>query len=177
MKTATTENDNKSLQKQSRKEYDVFNITEENESDKGVMLLQIAPGNVDTFDVEKATTCVEYETMEEEHLYLTEDLGWKEGLNEEMGEKEFRSDPKYVTKFSEYLFLTKQMCWTKGLKVLGETQSSEIPHVPEGKKRREYKRQRMRQRTVTTTLHQQDQGILHNNSSCYHNIDLHDRCI
>ena len=37
-------------------------------------MLQIYPGNVDTFDVEKAMTDVEYEIMDEEYIYLTEDL-------------------------------------------------------------------------------------------------------
>ena len=38
-------------------------------------MLQIDPGNIDTFDVEKATTDVKTEIMDEEYLYLTEDLG------------------------------------------------------------------------------------------------------
>ena len=65
----------KSLQKQSCKEYDVFNISEETESDKGVMLIQINQGNVDTFDAEKAITDVKQETMDKEYIYLTEVLG------------------------------------------------------------------------------------------------------
>ena len=44
---------NKSLQNQSHKEYEVFNIIEETESDEGVMVLQIDQGNVDIFDAEK----------------------------------------------------------------------------------------------------------------------------
>ena len=52
----------------------------------------------------------------EEYIYLTEDLGWKEGLTED---KECKSNSNYVTKLSEYLFLTKQMGWKKGLKMLG----------------------------------------------------------
>ena len=51
------------------------------------MLLQIDPGNVDTFDVDKATKDVENEIMDKEYIYLTEDLGWKEGLIEENEEK------------------------------------------------------------------------------------------
>ena len=67
--------DNKSLQNQSRKEYDVFNIIEETESNNGVMMLLIDPGNANTFNVDKATTDVKYEIMDEEYIYLTEDLG------------------------------------------------------------------------------------------------------
>ena len=66
---------NKSLQNQSRKEYDVFHIIEETGSDEGIMMLQIDPGNADTFDADKATANVETETMNEEYIYLTEDLG------------------------------------------------------------------------------------------------------
>ena len=50
-------------------------------------MLQIDPGNVDTFDVDKPTTDVKNEMTEEEYIYLTEDLGWKEGLNKENKEK------------------------------------------------------------------------------------------
>ena len=45
----------KSLQKQSCKTYDVFNIIGETGSNEGVMLLQIDLGNVDTSNVEKDT--------------------------------------------------------------------------------------------------------------------------
>ena len=58
--------------------------------------------------------------MDKEYIYLTKDLGWKEGLKEEIEEEEVKCDPKDVTKLSEYLFLTKQMGWKKGSKVLGE---------------------------------------------------------
>ena len=101
--------DNKSLHNQSRKEYDVFNIIEETESNEGVMMLQIDPGNTNTFNVVKATTDVEYKMMDEEYVYLTEDLGWKEGMKEEFEEEESKCDPKDATKLSEYLFLTEQM--------------------------------------------------------------------
>ena len=70
--------------------------------------------------MDKATTDVEYEMMDEEYIYLTEDLGWKEGLKEEIEEEEFKCDPKDVPKLSKYLFLIKQIGWRKGLKVLGE---------------------------------------------------------
>ena len=54
-------------------------------------------------------TDVEYQMMDEECIYLTEDLGWKEGIKEECEEEERKCDPKDVTKLSEYLFLTEQM--------------------------------------------------------------------
>ena len=43
--------------------------------------------------------------MDEEYIYLTKDLGQKEGLNEET---EYKSNPKDVMKVSEYLFLTNK---------------------------------------------------------------------
>ena len=89
-------------------------------------MLQVDPGNTNTFDGDKATADVEYEMMDEEYIYLTEDLEWKEGLKEETKEEEFKGDPKDVTKLSEYLFLTKQMGWKKGLKVLEEKSKEAI---------------------------------------------------
>ena len=83
-------------------------------------MLQIDPENVDTFDVEKAMTAVKNEMMDEEYIYMSEDLGRKQGLNTEIEEKEDTSDPKDVAKLAEYLFLTKQMGWKKGFKVLQE---------------------------------------------------------
>ena len=56
--------------------------------------------------------------MDEKYIDLTEDLGYKEGLNEENEEKWFKSDPKDVTTLSEYIFLAEQMSRKKGLKVL-----------------------------------------------------------
>ena len=40
---------------------------------------------------------------------MTEELGWKEGLKEEIEEEELKFDPKDVTKLSEYLFLAEQI--------------------------------------------------------------------
>ena len=68
-------------------------------------MLQIDPRDTNVFDVNKATTDVEYQMMDEEYIYLTEDLGWKEGPKEEIGEEEFKCDPKEVTKLFEYHFL------------------------------------------------------------------------
>ena len=66
--------DNKSLQNQSRKEYDVFNIIEETKSDEAVMMLQIDLRDANAFNVDKATTDVECEMMDEEYIYLAEDI-------------------------------------------------------------------------------------------------------
>ena len=99
--------DNKSLQNQSRTEYD-FNIIEETESDEGVMMLQIDPNDTKAFDVDRATTDVEYQMMDKEYVYLTEDLGWKKDLKEEIEEEKLKCDPRDVTKLSEYPFLTEQ---------------------------------------------------------------------
>ena len=50
-------------------------------------MLQIDPCDTNAFDVDKATTDVEYQMMDEEYIYLTEDLVWKEGLKEEIEEE------------------------------------------------------------------------------------------
>ena len=84
------------------------------------MMLQMDPNDTKAFDVDRATTDVEYQMMDKEYVYLTKDLGQKEGLKEEIEEEELKCDPKDVTKLSEYLFLSEQLGWKKGLKVLGE---------------------------------------------------------
>ena len=84
------------------------------------MVLQIDPCDATAFDVDKATTDFEHQMMDKEYIYLTKDLGWGEGLKEEIEEEDLKCDPKDVTKLSEYVFLTTQMGWKKGLKVLGE---------------------------------------------------------
>ena len=113
--------------------------------------------------MDRATTDVEYQMMDEEYVYLTKDLGWKEGLREKIEEEELKCDPKDVTKFSEYLFITIQMGWKNGPKVLGEkgeeaienelqasahqrreSQSFKISHVSERKEGWKKERQRMR---------------------------------
>ena len=83
-------------------------------------MLQIDPCNANAFDVDKIITDVEYKMMDEEYIYLTEDLGREKDLKEEIEEEECKCDPKDVTKVSEYLFLTEQIGWKKGLKVLVE---------------------------------------------------------
>ena len=84
------------------------------------MMLQIDPTDGKAFNVDRATTDVKCQMMDKEYVYLTKDLGWKEGTKEEIEEEELKCDPKDATKLSEHLFLTKQLGWKKGLKVLGE---------------------------------------------------------
>ena len=107
--------DIKSLQRQLRKQYDVFDVIGDTGS-KGVVLLQINPGNVDTFDAEEAMVDAKMKMLNEEYMFLTENLGWKEGLNGE----ECNNDPKGVTKLAKEVFLTKQLGRRKGLQIFGE---------------------------------------------------------
>jgi len=113
------------LRQQARIKYDVFNIVEETEMD-GVVMLMIDPDNADTFDTpdaEKAMLDAEIDMLNEEYMFLTEDLGWKEGFGEEKYSNDADAtckDTKNIIKLAEYLFLTDQMGWKKGLKVLGE---------------------------------------------------------
>ena len=60
-----------------------------------------------------------FDKVKAKYMFLTETLGWKEGLN---GEHDAFSDadPNDATKLAEYLFLTEQMGWRKGLKLFGE---------------------------------------------------------
>ena len=101
-----------------RKDYNVFNIIEETEHDD-IVLLQIDPG--DEFDPSQPMINEETD-LEVEYTFLTEDLGWKEGLDEEnIGTSETSNmNTVNVTKLAEYMFLTEQMGWKKGLRVLGE---------------------------------------------------------
>ena len=72
-------------------------------------MLQIDPNYVKAFDVNRATTYVKYQMMDKEYVYLTKDLGWKEGMKEEFEREEREFDPEDVPQLSEYLFLTKQI--------------------------------------------------------------------
>ena len=76
-------------------------------------MLQIDPCDANAFDMDKATTGVKYQMMDEEYIYLTKDLGWKEGMKEEFEEEERECDPTDVTKLSGYLFLTNQLVGEK----------------------------------------------------------------
>ena len=99
-------NERYDLRRQPRVEYrHMFNVN----GDEEVMMLNFNPGSD---DLEETTL----DEIDEEYIFLTEEMGWKEGLvNDEPREY----DTKNVTKLAEYLFLTDQMGWRKGLKVLG----------------------------------------------------------
>ena len=61
-------------------------------------------------------------------FFLTETLGWKEGLNNETNDPSESSSDKTndVTKLAEYMFLTEQMGWRKGLTIFKEKGESAI---------------------------------------------------
>ena len=63
-----------------------------------------------------------FDRDEAEWLFLTETLGWKEGLNNETANIESANtfSNESVTKVAEYLFLTEQMGWKKGLTIFKE---------------------------------------------------------
>ena len=59
-----------------------------------------------TFDV----TEDEFDKVEAKYMFLTETLGWKEGIDG-MEDATSDADPNDVTKLDKYLFLTEQMGW------------------------------------------------------------------
>ena len=75
----------------------------------------------DTFDKFKA-----------EYIFLTETLGWKEGIDG-MSDATSDVDPDDVTKLDKYLFLTEQIGWCKGLELFQErgeeAVEGELQHV------------------------------------------------
>ena len=52
-------------------------------------------------------------------MFLTEILGWTEGLNEET-DASSDTDQNDVTRLDKYLFLTEQVGWHKGLQLFEE---------------------------------------------------------
>jgi hypothetical protein len=105
---------NMQLRRQARKEYDVFNITDIPDGEEVVMLHFDTSGD----EIEESA----FDRDEAEWLFLTETLGWKEGLNNETANIESANtfSNESVTKVAEYLFLTEQMGWKKGLTVFKE---------------------------------------------------------
>jgi hypothetical protein len=57
----------------------------------------------------------EIDALEAEYMFLTETLGWKEGLNDEEAKREV--DEANVKYLAQYLFVTEQMGWKQGLKI------------------------------------------------------------
>ena len=62
------------LHNQRRKEYDIFNINGVS-NNKDILLLQIGP---DTFEPHESN----FDDIEAEYSFLTENMGWKEVLSE-----------------------------------------------------------------------------------------------
>ena len=113
MRNATAGNMN--LRKQKRKDYDVFNMTDVPD-DEEIIMLHFDPDSDDL-------TETEFDRLDAEYLFLTETLGWKDGLDSEIdAEERTQNDisPESVTKLAEYLFLTEQMGWKKGLTIFKE---------------------------------------------------------
>ena len=98
------------LRSQQQKQYNVFNINEEISEKEEIVLLQMM---LESMDVQEQT----FDELEQEYMFLTETLGWKEGPNKRNMTEE---DTKNITKLAEYLFVTAQMGWRKGLKIFKE---------------------------------------------------------
>jgi hypothetical protein len=103
------------LRSQPRKNYDVF-TTDGIPDDEQIILLQFADGTCSS---------VEEKFIDEDDVewtFLTETLGWKEGLSEidaiEGHSNSFDADA--VAPLAEFMFLTEQMGWKKGLKMFQE---------------------------------------------------------
>eukprot|EP00804_Cyclotella_cryptica_P027764 CCRYP_009202-RA/>CCRYP_009202-RA protein AED:0.72 eAED:0.12 QI:0/-1/0/1/-1/1/1/0/1137 len=98
------------LRNQPRRNYDVFNM-DGKPVPTNIVLLQIDENmemNEQFMDEDEA-----------EWLFLTETLGWKEGLPEveQMEQRKAIIDMNAVTLLAEHLFRTDQMGWRKGLKI------------------------------------------------------------
>ena len=98
------------LRSQPRKEYDVFN--------NDVVLLQFDEnGELD----EQKLNLDDDDHIESQYMFLTETLGWKEGLQDEPCQQVEAAERRCnVTTLAAYLFLTDQMNWKKGLKIFHE---------------------------------------------------------
>ena len=105
------------LHRQPRKEYKVFNITEESQNDR-ILLLQL---NSDNFRVTEDT----FDESDAKDMFLTETLGQKEDLNKKEAQTS-DADMNDVTKLAEDMFLTKHLGWHKGLKLFGEISQKAI---------------------------------------------------
>ena len=108
------------LRRQHRKVYNIRELEKrEKANNEQVMMLQF---QADDFDIVETTVDKEEAEDEAEYMFLTETLGWKEGLdNAELESAESSNDTnKNATKLAEYLFLTEQMGWRKGLTIFKE---------------------------------------------------------
>jgi hypothetical protein len=101
------------LRKQPRREYNVFNL-EGNTINEHVVLLQFD----DHMDLNEQSV----KKDEAECLFLTETLGWKDGLPEveQMQHETTEMNMEAVNLLAEYMFLTDQMGWKQGITIFQE---------------------------------------------------------
>ena len=93
------------LRSQPRREYNVFHM--DGEQSEEIVMLQMGEDH----ELE------EWDRLDAEYLFLTETLGWSEGLKETDKPSLNESGVKLL---AEYLFVTEQMGWRKGLKMFKE---------------------------------------------------------
>lgn len=93
----------------------------------------------------------EIDPIDAAYLFLTEVLGWKEGLSHS-------KDRITELMVGSYLFITEQMNWRKGAR--GKGTGPEIPHVLEGKARWKNQGARMRGRQASAAVHPEDRGVI-----------------
>lgn len=101
------------LRKQPRREYNVFNL-EGNTINEHVVLLQFD----DHMDLNEQSV----KKDEAECLFLTETLGWKDGLPEveQMQHETTEMNMEAVNLLAEYMFLTDQLGWKQGITIFQE---------------------------------------------------------
>lgn len=144
------------LRSQPQREYNVFHV--DGSAAEEMVMLTVGDDN---------KVC-ELDMITAEYLFLTETLGWKEGLE---AEDRAEMSPNEEKCLNEYLPVTEQMGWRKGLKIFEEkgeqaimkelkqihdvegfqpkhwhelTYCSEISHVPKGKEKRDHQGSGMR---------------------------------
>lgn len=102
------------LRPQPKKEYNVFLMDgEEIDENEELVLLTFSNNNEDGLDE------TDIDELDAAYMFLTETLGWKEGLpNAEADDNPPLSQKEQ--NIAEYLFATEQMNWRKGLKQFGE---------------------------------------------------------
>jgi hypothetical protein len=93
----------------------MFNITSKTE-DEHILMLQ--------FDDNMGLTEESMDKTKAEWMFLTEQLGWKEGLSKEGPPRPDKAERKKnnvrleaINLLTEHLYLTEQMGWRKGLKL------------------------------------------------------------
>jgi hypothetical protein len=153
------------LRSQKRKEYNV-----------DLLLLQFDEEG----DVVETTLDDDDEARTEAHyLFLTENLGWKEGLVDDAEEPptphDSIADTNNVNALATYLFLTEQMSWKKGQGAASG--STEIFDVPKGEKRRKNQGPWMCRWKITKGIHGQGRGDFTNCVARWSHHDMRHRCL